>query len=220
MDQRFYGLLSTFAVAWGLAPTAGTADLCAYRPSYLLGGLGTGAVVAGGGATVATATAANVAGVYTLVHSTSGLTMVGSTLAGTSAAGTIGIIGGTGGAIGTATAIVTAPGTIIAAAVAAVGTGGIEAYCYYGVDEKILEYEAVEAILIDVAATADPEILRYYYVPQQNSALELNINGEQYVYRVEDLFFINGVLKVDDWGPNTEIASLIWLEADSDEPAE
>jgi hypothetical protein len=98
----------TFLKMAGMLCSTATAhaDTCDYRPSRILGDTVSNAVV-GGGIAASTATgAASALGVYTLVNAGSGLTMLGSTLAGASGAGTIGIIAGTGGAIGTAGAII------------------------------------------------------------------------------------------------------------------
>ena len=133
------------------------ADTCDYRPSRILGDTGSKAII-GGGVAVSSATgAATAMGVYTLVHAGSGLTMLGSTLAGASGAGTIGIIAGTGGALGTAGAVILNPFVWVPAAIVSVGGGGFEAVCAFLVDERITEYEEVLAVMESFAAHSDPK---------------------------------------------------------------
>lgn len=107
-----------------------SAEVCDYRPSELIGGIGTGATIAGSTAVAGAGAGAKAAGFYTITHSVTGATMLGSTAGGASAAGTVGIMGGTAGAIGTIAGIITAPATIIGAAVVAVGAAGFEGVCY------------------------------------------------------------------------------------------
>jgi len=70
------------------------------------------------------------AGLYTIVHATTGAAMLGSTVAGASAAGTTGIIAGTSGVLGTVGAVFMSPIIIIPAAVTAVSIGAYEGGCY------------------------------------------------------------------------------------------
>jgi hypothetical protein len=107
------------------------ADVCDYRPSNLVG-KGTTATVGGAaGATAAAGASMNALGFYTIVHSTSGAVMLGSTAAGASAAGTTGIIAGTAGIIGTVGAAIMSPFVIIPAAAVAVGIGAYEGACHF-----------------------------------------------------------------------------------------
>ena len=105
------------------------AGVCDYTPSKLIGGKGSAAI---GGTAAVTATAGigmKAAGFYTITH-TAGATMLGSTAAGASAAGTTGIIAGTGGVLGSIGAALMSPFVIIPAAVVAVGVGAYEGGCY------------------------------------------------------------------------------------------
>ncbi len=111
-----------------LAQTA-IAGVCDYRPSQLIGGVTTGAVAGSAGAAAATGIGMKAAGIYTLTH-TAGAAMLGSTAAGASAAGTIGIIGGSAGFFGTVGLVLMSPFVIIPAAVTAVGIGAYEGGCY------------------------------------------------------------------------------------------
>ena len=130
--------------------------VCSFRPSVLLGDSGATAV-AGSGAVVAGAgIGAKAAGFYTLTHAATGATMLGSTAGGASAAGTVGIMGGTGAGIGSVVAFVTAPATIIAAAVTAVAVAGYEGACYFA-DERITEFDEVLAMMQSISENSDVE---------------------------------------------------------------
>lgn len=119
----------------GMFSQAAMASVCDYRPSELIGGGKTVAVASGTGAVAATGIGMNLAGLYTIVHATTGAAMIGSTAAGASAAGTAGIIAGTGGVIGTVGAVLLSPLVIIPAAATAVGIGVYEGGCYFSKNE-------------------------------------------------------------------------------------
>jgi len=104
--------------------------ICDYVPSKYISNIGSSAVSATAGATATTGIGMNAAGFYTLSHSTSGLVMLGSTSVGTSAAGTIGIIANTSGAIGSASAAAMSPFVIVPAAIIAVSIVAYEGGCY------------------------------------------------------------------------------------------
>lgn len=193
------------------------ADTCDYRPSRILGDSGSTAVIGGGIAVTSTTGAATALGVYTLVNAGSGLTMLGSTMAGASGAGTIGIIAGTGGAIGTAGAIILNPFVWVPAAIVGVGGGGFEAACAFLVDERITEYDEVLAVMQSFATHADPEYFRLV-----TNAIPAFISlydgaGTWTRYEIENLYIADGVLKHRDWGRNTVIGRVVLL---SDEDAE
>ena len=114
----------------GLVAGPASAGFCDYRPSKIVGAVATSTVAGGAGATAATGMGMKAAGFYSLVHATTGLTMLGFTAAGTSAAGTVGIMAGTGGLIGTIGATLMSPLVVVHAAVTAVGLGALEAGCY------------------------------------------------------------------------------------------
>ena len=114
----------------GLVATPALAGVCDYRPSKEIGMAATGAVSGGAGATAATGLGMKGAGFYSLVHATSGLTMLGSTVAGPSAAGTVGIIAGSGGFIGSVGAALMSPFVVVPAGLTAVSLGVFEGGCY------------------------------------------------------------------------------------------
>ena len=187
------------------------ADACDYRPSRILGDTGSIAVIGGGLAVTSTTGAATALGVYTLVNAGSGLTMLGSTLAGASGAGTIGIIAGTGGAIGTAGAIILNPFVWVPAAIVGVGGGGFEAACTFLVDERITEYDEVLAVMQSFATHADPDYFRLV-----TNAIPAFISlsdgeGTWTRYDIESLYIADGVLKHRDWGRNTVIGRVVLL---------
>ena len=154
------------------------------------------ATAAAGGAT------ANSLGIYTLTHSVSGLTMVGSTAAGSSAAGTVGIVGGTSGFIGSAVAFATAPVTITVTAVTAVGVATYEGVCYFQ-DERITDVGIVGKIMHRVAD--HDETLRvddkYIYLRNEDGSSETR-------YLIDNLYIVNGDLMHRDWFLNTNIGHI------------
>ena len=214
--MRLRSTLTSFMMAGMLCSTATAhADTCDYRPSRILGDTVSTAVVGGGLAVSSTTGAASALGVYTLVNAGSGLTMLGSTLAGASGAGTIGIIAGTGGAIGTAGAIILNPFVWVPAAILGVGGGGFEAACAFLMDERITEYDEVLAVMQSFATHADPEYFRLV-----TNAIPAFISlsdgeGTWTRYDIENLYIADGVLKHRDWGRNTVIGRVILL-SDSD----
>ena len=193
------------------------ADTCDYRPSRILGGTGSSAVI-GGGLGIASATGtASALGVYTLVNAGSGLTMLGSTMAGASGAGTIGIIAGTGGAAGTAGAIILNPFVWVPAAIVGIGGGGFEAACAFLIDERITDHDDVLAIMRSFATHADP---KYFKLVDTAIPAFISIStgdGKWVRYDIEDLYIVDGMLKHRDWGPNTQIGRVVLL---TDETAE
>lgn len=116
------------AVAFGSQPAF--AGVCEYKPSNLIGASGSAVVAAGSGAVAGAGSAGTAAGLYTLTHATSGAVMIGSTAGGASAAGTVGIMGGTAGTGAAVLGLVLNPFVWIPAAVAAVGIGALEGGCY------------------------------------------------------------------------------------------
>ena len=196
------------------------ADTCDYRPSRILGDAGSKAMIGSGVAVSSASGAASAMGLYTLVHAGSGLTMLGSTMAGASGAGTIGIIAGTGGVIGAAGAVILNPFVWVPAAIVGLGGGGFEAACAFLVDERITEYEEVLEILMSFSVHADPEYFRIVTnaIP---AFIELSDgDGSWTRYDIEDLYIADGMLKNRDWGPNTSIGRVVLLKDDDVEQGE
>lgn len=189
--------------------SAAKAEICDYRLSSLMGGDAASAVgVAGTGALVA-GPAMQAAGLYTLTHSVTGLTMVGSTAAGASAAGTVGIIGGTGGAAGTVAAVAMAPATVVAGAITAVGVGGSEGVCYF-YDDRITEFDAVLSELREYEAQVGPEQFRLVLSTDNGPEVYILVGqgDAQARYEAVDLYIVNGVLIHRDWFQNTVVGTL------------
>ena len=112
------------------AVSAGTAhaNMCDYRPSAGLGAATSAAVTTGSGAIAAAGGAMKASGLYSITHS-SGIVMLGSTAPGSSAAGTVGIIAGSGGALGTIGGALLSPFVLIPAAAVAAGLASFEVGC-------------------------------------------------------------------------------------------
>lgn len=180
------------------------AGVCDWRPSAIVGKGATGAAVAAG----ASGAAMKAAGFYTLVNAGSGLTMLGSTLAGASGASTIGIIAGTGGVIGTIGAFLLAPVTIVVGGITAVSVGGLEAACYFA-DERITDYEEVFAFMQHLALHHTED--RFQVVAglpgREDDAIKIwNAETEELDrYMVADLAIVNGTLVHRKWGPNKNL---------------
>ncbi|KAA9010330.1 hypothetical protein [Histidinibacterium aquaticum] len=209
---RISSLGAVLSVVWATSSSSG---ICDYRLSqWISPKAATAAVTAGSaGATVGPATMA-IGGLYFFPHATSGTLMLGSTLAGASGAGTIGIIGGSGFAA-TALAVLTAPITLLVAAGTSVTVGGLEAGCYF-VDERITEEEKVLEILRHVALTANEDYFRLFEVSDEEAALtgtasRIRIpdeSGEYQFFDVADLYIVNGELMHRDWFLNTPLGNI------------
>lgn len=140
--------------------------------------------------------------------------MLGSTLAGTSAAGTVGIIGGSGFAA-SVLAVLTAPLTLLVAAGTAVTVGGLEAGCYF-VDERITEEADVLAVLRQVALGANEEYFKLFDVDAEEAAKTGTVSrvripdseGIFQFYEVSNLYIVNGELMHRDWFWNTSLGNI------------
>lgn len=202
-------LVATLALC--LNTTTAFADVCDYRPSHLLGETGSKVAIGTGGAIAGTTATGTALGMYTLVHAGSGLTMLGSTMAGASGAGTVGIIAGTSGALGAAGAIILNPFVWVPAAILGAGGGGFEAACAFLIDERITKYEDVLQILKSFEMHADPE---YFNLVENAIPAFVMLTGPDDTverYNIEDLYIVDGVLKHRDFGPNTSIGRVVLL---------
>lgn len=207
-----FSLSAVLSLVW---VTSASSGVCDYRLSQLVSPTAATAVVTAGGAgaSVGPATMA-LGGLYFFPHAASGSVMLGSTLAGASGAGTVGIIGGSGFAAGVL-AILTAPITLLVAAGTAVTVGGVEAGCYF-VDERITEEEEVFAILRQAALTSNEDYLKLFDVSDEEAAetgavSRVRIPDEDGVYQfyeVESLYIVNGELLHRDWFFNTSLGNI------------
>jgi hypothetical protein len=186
------------------------AGACDYTMSRLAG---KSAAAITGGAAVAGA-GMQAAGYYTLVHAGSGLTMLGSTAAGVSAAGTVGIIGGTSGVLGTIGAILMAPVTLVIGGIAIVGVGSFEGYCYFQV-ERITDPYEVRDIIENIELNDDAVRI---VTTKEGPAMSLRVPGENKVYLLRDLYIVDGQLKHRDWGPNTTLGPVAYKAKELAEP--
>jgi hypothetical protein len=210
-----------FAIALFSVATFGSAassGVCDFRLSELIGSRSTALTEVAAGTVVAGGLGMKAAGFYTLVHATSGLTMLGSTLPGISAAGTVGIIAGTGGVIGSASAVLMNPITGIAAGAVALGVGGLEGACYFQ-DERIDDYYEVLSVMTAVAESASPDYFQLQLGASRKKAAVVEIWDPELQIRVQhrvaDLYFVNGALVEDTIGPfNTTLCYLLEFEGD------
>lgn len=201
-----------FAAALMLTGAPVFADACDYRPSRLLGEDNSKvALGAAGGLGASGAIGTGVFGMYTLVNAGSGLTMLGSTMVGASGAGTVGIIAGTGGAVGAAGAVILNPFVWIPAAIVGVGGGGFEATCAFFIDERITDYADVLAVMKNFELTADPKYFSLVEGAMKPFIRLADSEGTVSSYNVEDLYIVDGMLKNRDFGPNTKIGRVVLL---------
>ncbi len=198
----------------GLLSNSAIAGICDYRPSFVIGKGASTALAVAGGAAAGTGVAMQAAGFYTLVHAGSGLTMLGSTLAGGSAAGTVGIIAGTGGAIGTISAVLLAPVTIVIGGITAVGIGGLEAACYF-TDDRITEYEKILEFMRHLSLHHPEDRFQLVMGPsgREDDAIKIwNPDTEALdLYMISDLYIVNGTLMLRRWGFDRKLGYVAYV---------
>jgi len=207
-------------VLGSLLATSSYADICDYRPSNLIGGAGAGAAATAGTGVATIGLGAKVAGFYTLTHAVTGATMLGSTAVGASAAGTVGIIGGTAGFVGTLGAIIMAPATIIAGVIIGTGTALLEGGCYFVV-ERVEDPEIILEILRNLADNSDPKYFELYEGKEKSIYVASKIDDKGKVlkrveYKVKKLYIEEGMLKHKDFGLNTKIGKVGYVENKQD----
>ena len=136
-------------------------------------------------------------------------------MAGASGAGTVGIIAGTGGAIGAAGAVILNPFVWVPAALVGIGGGGFEATCAFLVDERITEFDEVLTIMRSFNIHADKN---YFLLNDKTIPPYIELRNEGLTFDrfyIEDLYIVDGVLKSRDWGPNTTIGRVVFLNGDT-----
>lgn len=191
-------------VAAFLAAPRADAEICEYRLSSLLGTTAATGVGAVSRTLAVSPLAFEGAGFYLIAHSTSGAIMIGSTAAGTSAAGTVGIIGGTGSGLGAAVAVVTSPFVTVPAAVAALATAGLEVGCYFQ-DERIDDPVMIYTLLQSIVAGAPATQIGLFILSNEIWLRVADETGTQQVFRVRDLYLVNGELMHRDWFTNSSL---------------
>lgn len=182
------------------------AKVCDYRPSQIIGGFGSGIILGASASGAGAGLAVKSAGFYTLTHAATGATMLGSAAGGASAAGTVGIMGGTAGVVGTTAAVIMSPVFIIGTAIVGIGVAGYEGACYF-TDERITDKETILLIMRDLDSKSDPEYFQLISEGDDHS-IKVKMLDEMKVFKVENLFIENGVLKNDDWFKNTVIGKV------------
>ncbi len=201
----------TTALGVSVFSTSAIAGACDWRPTHLLGNGGSAAALGTTGTLATAGGTLTAAGFYTLVHASSGLTMLGSTMAGASAAGTVGIVAGTGGAVGATAAVLMNPLVWLPAAIVGVGGAGFEASCAYFVDERVTDFDEVMLIMKSFADHSDPAYFKLVEKEAASFIVLTDADGRSATYDVDDLYVVNGVLLHRDWGPNTEIGHVAYI---------
>jgi hypothetical protein len=195
--------------------TSAHAGVCDYRLSQWANTAAAGgAVILGGAGSTVGPTSMAIAGLYFIPNGTTGALMLGSTLAGASGAGTIGIIAGSSWAA-SVLAVLTAPVTLLVAAGTTITVGGLEAGCYFA-DERITAEEDVLAVLRQVALTANEEYFKLFDVNEREASETGTVSrvrvpdedGKYQFYDVSDLYIVNGELLHRDWFMNTSLGNI------------
>ncbi|MBI6630280.1 hypothetical protein [Pontibaca salina] len=196
--------LACFLFAAQALATQASADFCDYRLSALLSGKNAASL---GTATSDLATKAY--GYYTLTNAVTGTTMLGSSAAVGSTAGTLAFL--TGAGLATVGAALTNPIGIVIGAVVAVGAGGAEGYCHFR-DDRITDYNAVLLTMRALAENADPSFFRLEEpTDSTRTTAAIFVRREDGVsdrYTVDDLYIVNGLLKHRKFGRDTVIGNL------------
>ena len=209
---RTTGFSAVFSLIWATSSFSG---VCDYRLSQLVSpGAATTAVAAGSATTTVGPTAMALGGLYFFPHATSGTLMLGSTLAGASGAGTIGVIGGSGFAA-SVLSVLTAPIVLLVAAGTTVTVGGLEAGCYF-VDERITEEKQVAAILRKVALTTNEGYFKLFEVGDEEAAETGTVSriripdedGQYQFYELKNLYIVNGELMHRDRFLNSSLGNI------------
>jgi hypothetical protein len=200
-----------------LTASATYAEVCDYRPTYVVGLGGAAAIGTTGAATAIAGPAIQAAGFYTLTHATTGLTMLGSTAGGVSAAGTVGIMGGSTVA-GSVVAFLTAPATVLLAGAVAIGGSGFEGVCYFQ-DERITDPEIVLEQMVLLSLRADPTYFRLNlpHGTAEDASITINYDGQSTDYFVANLYIVEGVLMHRDWFKNTTIGNIEFVPIEAAE---
>ncbi|MEQ9038734.1 MAG: hypothetical protein RIE24_10305 [Silicimonas sp.] len=204
--NRFSGLVVVGAVV----STPVYAGVCDYKPSKLVGAAVSTAAAAVGGSVATAGVGLQAAGYYTLVHSTSGLVMLGSTAAGASAAGTTGIIAGSAGTGAAIASILMAPVTIVVGAITIVGVGSYEGACYFQI-ERIDDPFQVRDIIESIAAN-DPVVS--IADTDDGPAMVLEQADGHESYKMRNLYISDGNLMHRDWLWNTNLGPVAYVRSE------
>lgn len=186
-------ITALIAAAVIASTTQAEAAACDYTMSKLAGKTIAAAKGNNAGATLQSA------GYYTLAHAGSGLTFLGTTSAGATVASNL--VGGASGLLGTVSAIVMAPATLVIGGIAIVGVGSFEGYCYFQVQRITDPYE-VRKIVESVAEHDDSVSI---VATDDGDAMALQIGDQTKTYLLRKLYIADGQLKHRDFGLNTNL---------------
>lgn len=211
MLSRFFTAMLIMAAApvWAEGP-----GVCAYKPSALAGVAAekaSGALTGAGAVARAGAEAgARAAGNWMLMHPGQTVTLA-SSAAGTATSAATGAATGATGLAATVTAVVTAPVTLVVGAVTFAAAGSYEGLCYFQV-ERVTDPAEVRAI-IDSISESDP--LVWTRNTDKGPVMVLAGPKGETVYPIKKLYIADGVLKVRDWGLNTTLGPVAYVEPEA-----
>lgn len=205
-------LVAGLALASLLAPLAHAQEsaqdrgLCNYKPSILAGAAAGKASATGRALAPVAKDGAKAAGHWMLMHPGQSVTLL-SSAAGTATSAAA----SAGGVAATVTAIATAPITLAVGAVTFAAAGGYEGLCYFKVD-RVTDPEAVQAIIEEITAT-DP--LAWTRNTNKGPVLVLAGPEGETTYPIRKLYIADGLLKVRDWGLNSTLGPVAYVQAES-----
>jgi hypothetical protein len=196
--------LKSLALGAGMALAAGAAEarVCDWRLSQWLSGSGETGI----GEDSAVGLAIQTAGVYLLSSAGQGA------MAAATAGGTAGVASAAAGTLGTVVGFVTAPATLTAGAVAAVGIGALEIGCHFA-DERITDQAQVLTLMIGIAEGANPEVFQLHWPDNEPAFIRVRTGPDEMTrFEVANLYLVNGVLKHRQRGPDRTIGSIYLLQ--------
>lgn len=139
--------------------------------------------------------------------------MLGSTAAGASAAGTVGIMAGTASGVGAVAAVLMAPVTIVVGAATALAVGGLEAACYFQVERVNDPYVVMD--VLESVASVDPAVTitqtrngPVFSIWEDPDRLYEDVDSARH-YFVRELYIADGLLKHSEWGFDTDLGAVV-----------
>ncbi|MGA0542071.1 hypothetical protein [Neotabrizicola sp. VNH66] len=209
------GLALSLAVT--LAAGAAQAALCDFRLSELIGARAPALASETADQSSLKGLGGKSQDFFTLVDQ-GGLTALGAVMGGKNGALAAGAAEEAAKVLGISGTVVTSQTIGIAAGVAALGAVGLEGVCRFQ-DERITDYYEVLAVLSAVAETADPRMFQLQLGTARKKAAVVEIwdaqTGIRQQYRVADLFFVNGELKLNRIGFNKSLGWLVQFRGDT-----
>ncbi|WP_425070697.1 hypothetical protein [Sagittula sp. S175] len=210
--SRILTAVVAMAVMVGGPAVAEGRDLCAYKPSVMAEAAADKAGAALAGTGQAAKAGARAAGNWMLMHPGQSVSMV-SSAAGAASGAASGAAAGAGGLAASVGAIVTAPVTLVAGAVTFAAVGSYEGLCYFKV-ERVTDADEVRAIIDNISAT-DPLV----WTRNTNKGPVMVLAGPEgeTVYPIKRLYIADGMLKVRDWGLNSTLGPVAYVQAETAE---